>query len=530
MLDSRPRRKPLDADDTRRARASAPDCSRGHVLTATTLAASGHPGGSFSSMEIYTLLYSHRAPATRRAAVGRARPHRRLATATRRPGVYAALAAAGFFPAEEFVAHFRQAGSVFEGHVERSVPGVEWSTGNLGQGLSAGVGFALGARLTGAELAHVRGDERRRAAQGAGRRGAPARRQGAARQPDRGRRLERHPDLRPHRRGHAGAHRRGLGGRRLARLRVRRPRPGRAARGARGRGRRRRAERRARPHGHRQGRLVHGGPARVPRPRADRRGVRARRWPSSGWIPARSTRPRARARRAVRGRRARRTRRLRVCGRAGRAADRTRADEQDRQPLGVGHGAGRPRRGQPASSPIAVLDCDLAVSVKTDGFAAARPERFIQCGVGEHNAATVGGALSTVPGVLAFWARLRRVRHRRGLQPAAAQRHQRRGAEARRDPLRARRGGGRQDAPVPRLRGRAARLLRLEGDRARRPEPDRPCRARCGRDAGQRRDRDGPQQAAGVCSTRTASRSSATTTSSPTARSSGRARAATRAC
>ena len=55
------------------------------------------------------------------------------------------------------------------------------------------------------------------------------------------------------------------------------------------------------------------------------------------------------------------------------------------------------------SLPIGVLDCDLAVSVKTDGFAAARPKGFIQCGVGEHNAATAGGALSTVPGVLAFW-------------------------------------------------------------------------------------------------------------------------------
>jgi len=53
--------------------------------------------------------------------------------------------------------------------------------------------------------------------------------------------------------------------------------------------------------------------------------------------------------------------------------------------------------------PIAVLDCDLAVSVKTDGFATVRPDGFVQCGVGEHNAATVGGALSTVPGVLAFW-------------------------------------------------------------------------------------------------------------------------------
>jgi transketolase len=53
--------------------------------------------------------------------------------------------------------------------------------------------------------------------------------------------------------------------------------------------------------------------------------------------------------------------------------------------------------------PLAVLDCDLAVSVKTDGFAAAHPEGFIQCGVGEHNAATAGGALSTCD-TLTFWA------------------------------------------------------------------------------------------------------------------------------
>ncbi|MHB9003414.1 MAG: transketolase [Coriobacteriia bacterium] len=65
------------------------------------------------------------------------------------PGVYCALAHAGFFDPAQVEAHFRQAGSVFEGHVERAVPGVEWSTGNLGQGLSAGVGMALGARLTG---------------------------------------------------------------------------------------------------------------------------------------------------------------------------------------------------------------------------------------------------------------------------------------------------------------------------------------------------------------------------------------------
>jgi len=53
---------------------------------------------------------------------------------------------------------------------------------------------------------------------------------------------------------------------------------------------------------------------------------------------------------------------------------------------------------------MAVFDCDLAVSVKTDAFAALRPQEFIQFGVGEHNTATASGALSTVPGALSFWA------------------------------------------------------------------------------------------------------------------------------
>lgn len=124
--------------------------SRGHVLTATSLANSGHPGGSMSSMEIYTLLYS-------RAALRPAEPRWPdrdrivISHGHTSPGAYVSLAAAGFFPTEEFVTHFRQAGSVFEGHVERAVPGIEWSSGNLGQGLSAGVGLALGARMTGAD-------------------------------------------------------------------------------------------------------------------------------------------------------------------------------------------------------------------------------------------------------------------------------------------------------------------------------------------------------------------------------------------
>lgn len=120
---------------------------RGAILTMTTLAGSGHPGGSFSSLELYQVIYGC-------AVLRPAEPawHGRdrviVSHGHTSPGVYSALADTGFFELEEAVAHFRQAGSIFEGHVERSVPGVEWSTGNLGQGLSAGVGAALAQRLT----------------------------------------------------------------------------------------------------------------------------------------------------------------------------------------------------------------------------------------------------------------------------------------------------------------------------------------------------------------------------------------------
>jgi transketolase len=121
---------------------------RGAVITMTTLAGSGHPGGSFSSMELYQVLYNYANlrpgepgwPARDRVFVSHGHTS---------PGAYVTLADAGFFDLQDAVAHFRQAGSIFEGHVERSVPGIEWSTGNLGQGLSAADGAVLAQRLTG---------------------------------------------------------------------------------------------------------------------------------------------------------------------------------------------------------------------------------------------------------------------------------------------------------------------------------------------------------------------------------------------
>ncbi|GAB4275246.1 MAG: transketolase [Coriobacteriia bacterium] len=121
---------------------------RGAILTMTSVAGSGHPGGSMSSLEMFMVVYNFARldperpdwPERDRVVVDHGHTS---------PGVYCALADAGFFDLEDAVAHFRQAESPFEGHVERSVPGIEWNTGNLGQGLSAAVGMAFASRISG---------------------------------------------------------------------------------------------------------------------------------------------------------------------------------------------------------------------------------------------------------------------------------------------------------------------------------------------------------------------------------------------
>jgi transketolase len=119
---------------------------RGDVLKMTTLAGCGHPGGSMSSMEAFVLLWNLANVAPDRTNdPGRDRIV--ISHGHTSPGVYSVLGRLGYFNIDEAVAHDRQAGSLFEGHVERTLPGVEWSTGNLGQGLSAGCGFALTSRL-----------------------------------------------------------------------------------------------------------------------------------------------------------------------------------------------------------------------------------------------------------------------------------------------------------------------------------------------------------------------------------------------
>ena len=308
------------------------------------------------------------------------------------------LAQAGFFPSEEFEAHFRQAGSVFEGHVERSVPGIEWSTGNLGQGLSAGVGMAIGARLTGADwhtfVAMSDGEQHKGQV-------AEARRVAVRRSLDNltavidcnGIQISGHtrdvmpvPIAEDWRADGWSVYE--CDGHDIAALH--------AALSA--------AVSDGRPSVV-IARTVIGKGVSFMEDEAEFHGraLNAQEYAAAmeelGLDPARLERAKAA-----------RTTECEVI-----ALDhRTPAIEID---------SGVPRNytekvtdnrsawgaaltdlaeANPAL-PIGVLDCDLAVSVKTDGFAAARPDGFVQCGVGEHNAATTAGALSTVPGVLAFF-------------------------------------------------------------------------------------------------------------------------------
>jgi len=127
---------------------------RGDILRMTTLAGCGHPGGSMSSTEMYVAVwYNANVSPDNAGEPGRDRVV--VSHGHTSPGVYSVLGRRGFFDLKQAVSTFRLMGSPFEGHIERSVPGVEWSTGNLGQGLSAGCGFALSSRLNGIQANHT---------------------------------------------------------------------------------------------------------------------------------------------------------------------------------------------------------------------------------------------------------------------------------------------------------------------------------------------------------------------------------------
>jgi len=122
-------------------------CAR-RIIISTTLSKSGHPGGSLSSLHTLLSLYSvmNHNPQDIQSAE---RDRLILSIGHISPAVYSVLAEFGYFSEDDFFLGFRKAGHVFSGHVEMDVPGVEWNTGNLGQGLSVGAGVALALKLKG---------------------------------------------------------------------------------------------------------------------------------------------------------------------------------------------------------------------------------------------------------------------------------------------------------------------------------------------------------------------------------------------
>ena len=117
--------------------------ARAAILKMTTLAGSGHPGGSMSSIDFLLSLYSQ----IEHNPQIDDRDHVIISHGHISPAAYSTLSINGYFPLDQLISQFRLAGSIFEGHVEPNVPGIEWASGNLGQGLSAGCGFALASKI-----------------------------------------------------------------------------------------------------------------------------------------------------------------------------------------------------------------------------------------------------------------------------------------------------------------------------------------------------------------------------------------------
>ncbi len=120
---------------------------RKHIIDEVHSAASGHPGGSLSCADILTVLYFDEMRVDVQNPKWEDRDRFVLSKGHCAPALYAALAEKGFFPKEDLVM-FRNAESYLEGHPSmRYVPGVDMSTGSLGQGISAAVGMAMAGKL-----------------------------------------------------------------------------------------------------------------------------------------------------------------------------------------------------------------------------------------------------------------------------------------------------------------------------------------------------------------------------------------------
>ena len=118
------------------------------IVTAVNSAKSGHPGGSLSAADIYTYLYFEEMNIDPKDPKKADRDRFVLSKGHTAPGYYSTLAHRGFFPVEDLTT-LRKVGSYLQGHPDmKHIPGVDMSSGSLGQGISAAVGMAISAKLS----------------------------------------------------------------------------------------------------------------------------------------------------------------------------------------------------------------------------------------------------------------------------------------------------------------------------------------------------------------------------------------------
>ncbi len=118
------------------------------AVTGVYHAKSGHPGGSLSAADIYTYLFFEELSIDPKNPDKADRDRFVLSKGHTAPGYYSALANRGFFPVEDLET-LRKVGSYLQGHPDKKhIPGVDMSSGSLGQGISAAVGMALSAKLS----------------------------------------------------------------------------------------------------------------------------------------------------------------------------------------------------------------------------------------------------------------------------------------------------------------------------------------------------------------------------------------------
>ncbi|HIZ74467.1 MAG TPA: transketolase [Candidatus Mediterraneibacter stercoravium] len=121
---------------------------RKDIVTAVHSAKAGHPGGSLSAADIFTYLYFEEMNIDPKDPRKPDRDRFVLSKGHTAPGLYAALAEKGFFPKEDLKT-LRHTGSYLQGHPDmKSIPGVDMSSGSLGQGISTAVGMAIAAKIS----------------------------------------------------------------------------------------------------------------------------------------------------------------------------------------------------------------------------------------------------------------------------------------------------------------------------------------------------------------------------------------------